>query len=187
MHRINLIRCIEVVQSVVVDRVPVAPFPAVRDLFRNVNQALVAQGLATRDLRGLVVLDADLYAADMPDCDFCGSTLSPLAARKASLDRSLFDGASLPHAHMDLVSARHTSWRGASLRDAYLSRVDLTGADLTGCDLRGAYIIGCIFDRAQLRGADFRRARVEGCHWRRCHTLRHTFGLPPMRALMRPR
>lgn len=63
----------------------------------------------------------------------------------------------------------------------------LVAQGLATRDLRGAYIIGCIFDRAQLRGADFRRARVEGCHWRRCHTLRHAFGLPPMRALMRPR
>lgn len=146
---------------------------------------LVACGLASRDLRGLVVVGADLYAGQMQGCDFSGARLPSVIARHTTLDRARFDGAHLSRAHMDLVSARRTSWRGANLSGAYLERVDFSRSDLRGCSFFGAWIVRCDFSRAQLTGADFRRAHVERCTWRRTRTRRYAFGLPPNRALMR--
>ena len=94
------------------------------------------------DLRGAILIDADLHGADLNGADLRGANLNDANLRGADLRGADLDGANL---------------RGADLHDASLYRADLRGADLNGADLRVANL-----NDADLSGADLRGANLNG-------------------------
>jgi uncharacterized protein YjbI with pentapeptide repeats len=116
--------------------------------------------LSDADLRGVVLIKADLIEADLGRADLRGTDLRGAALtkadlREAKLSKARFRGANLSDADL----------RGAILSEASLVGADLSDANLNKADLRGANLGGANLLQADLREADLSEADLTGVHF----------------------
>jgi uncharacterized protein YjbI with pentapeptide repeats len=118
-----------------------------------------------------ILLDSDLYGADLRRADLNGADLS-----RAHLNGADLNGAHLSRADLNGANLSRADLRGADLSRANLSGADISGADLSGADISGADLSGANLSRANLSGADLSgadlsRAHLSGAHLSGAHLI----------------
>lgn len=114
----------------------------------DLSNALVQGG----DFRGIALENENLSDAILLRNDFTEARL-----KGAVLWRAILDWCALVGAHLDDVTANHSSLIGADLTRAFLTKGKFVGATLDSALLDGAYLDGAVFD-----GASFAAARLIG-------------------------
>ena len=160
----------------------------------HVLSALAAPDLRGRDMRGALLMRANLVkanlsrarmeranlfrarmeGADLSEARMGGANLSGAQMEGTSLIRAAMEGANLSGARMEganLLGARMqgailigVELKGADLFQTDLAGADLSGARIEGAMLRGAHIGGANLNGARIEGADFFGARMEGAN-----------------------
>jgi uncharacterized protein YjbI with pentapeptide repeats len=112
------------------------------------------------DLKGIVLVDADLRGADLSESDLVGAELGGAEMIWAMLKRADLSQADLRAANLRVADLREASLRGAHLDGAYLIWADLSKANLSGAFLSGADLGSANLSEADLSGANLERASV---------------------------
>ncbi|MEV0110740.1 pentapeptide repeat-containing protein [Nocardia sp. NPDC050799] len=121
---------------------------------------LFLQGAALNEanLRGVRVIEADLYQswlryANLDGADLSRSDLRKVQATGCSGVGVVLNGAQLQGASFDDADLRYAFLRGANLHSASFSDANLTGADLRDCNLGSTDFDGCRLANALLSNA----------------------------------
>ncbi|MFK7986981.1 MAG: pentapeptide repeat-containing protein [Sandaracinaceae bacterium] len=138
------------------------------DVPRDLRGAmLVGAELPGVDFSGCDLTGADLSRADLRGASFVGADLSAAILHEAKLDRAEFAGAcllgaSLEHAEATYAGFGKADLRRASLFGATLENASFVDARLRHADLRDVRAKDARFSNADLTRADFARADLSG-------------------------
>jgi uncharacterized protein YjbI with pentapeptide repeats len=109
------------------------------------------------NLRGVILIDADLAYADLSGANLFNAILRAANLRRASLSGAILEGADLTGADL-----RRAGLSSANLHRASLSSANLRGASLGGANLYNANLSGAILEGAHLSDANLRHANLRG-------------------------
>ncbi len=115
------------------------------------NKRLIAARFVDADLRGALLLFADLRSAQM----------SGVNASGADLGGSTFAGADLRDAVLERTVLLDCGFSGTDLTGAVLRNADLRYSTMRGTILDGADLTGAHLEQLDLRGTDLRRATLD--------------------------
>ena len=115
-----------------------------------------------RNLRGAVLLRADLRMADFTGTRLQGATLNLARLQGATLDGARLQGATLNGASLQGATLNGARLQGATLNRARLQGATLNLARLQGATLDEARLQGAMLIGASLQGATLDDARLQG-------------------------
>lgn len=126
------------------------------------------------DLRGIVLIEAELDGLDFTGVDLSGCDLSGARLERAVFLKAKLTGATLYEARLMAAELSGADLAGANLENAHLDRAGLghavlEGASLIRARLRGATLTEANLKAADLRGADLQQARLRGAQLERAH------------------
>jgi uncharacterized protein YjbI with pentapeptide repeats len=113
--------------------------------------------LRKRDLKGAVLIGADLRKADFTAADLERSLLNNADLREAKFN---CDAGSLKHQEFRVEDC--SQLQGASLVSAKLAGASFVAAQLQGANLSSAELYGAVLDTAQLQAASLDGAQMRG-------------------------
>ena len=118
--------------------------------------------LRARDLRGAVLVDADLRRADFKAADLQDAFLSRAQLQGASFYEAQLQGAWLDSSQLQGAVLTLAKLQGASLTSAQMQGASLISANLQGAALGGAQLQGAFLNSANLQGASLSDAQLQG-------------------------
>ncbi|MCZ8200098.1 pentapeptide repeat-containing protein [Microcystis sp. LE19-55.1A] len=124
-----------------------------------INRDLYRANLVEANLAGAILVGANLSWANLVGANLVGANLAGAILVGANLE-----GANLEVANLYGANLEEANLEGANLEGANLAGANLRGAILYGANLYGANLEGAYLARAYLEGANLERAYLEGAY-----------------------
>jgi len=134
---------------------PLSPIVASGQL-RGVH--LIDADLRGQDLTGADLTGANLSRADLSNACLAGAVLDGATLFEANLTDTEFAGASLVGANLAFANAERAGFGAACLKDTHLDSAQLICASFTKADLTGATLTAAVLDKATVAEANFEDA-----------------------------
>lgn len=132
------------------------------DILNSFSSDAPRKAIVLQFLHDVGLIQVNTGAIKGPIVSLATANLAGLTVTQANLDAANLDGANLSNATFTNVILTSSSLRGAILTKAKFTGADLTGADLSGANLEGADLTGAILKGANLGGADIKGAKLKG-------------------------
>jgi hypothetical protein len=132
------------------------------DILNSFSSDSLRKAVIIQFLHDVGLLQINTGAQKGPILSLATANLAGLTLTQANLNSVNMDGANLSGATFTNVILTASSLRGATLTKAKFTSANLTGADLTGANLEGADLTGANLKGANLGGADTKGAKLKG-------------------------